>query len=426
MICRDRTGLLLTGLAYLGFVSLGLPDGLLGIAWPSIRATFGLPLDALGALLVMFTAGYLASSFTSGWLLARIGVGTLLALSCAATALSLIGYALAPAWWAMVALGMLAGLGAGAIDAGLNTFAAILFSARTVNWLHACYGVGAATGPVIMTSVLARSGAWQRGYAIVGGAQLLLALCFGLTRRWWPTTSAARESAPTTPLPARSSLDALRRPVVWMSMAVFFVYTGVEAAAGTWAYSLFTEARGLPMRSAGMWVSVYWASLTAGRLLSGVIVSTISVERLLRGCMLGIVLGAGLVWLNVTTLSSCLGLALMGLASAPIFPSLISTTPARLGAAHTAHGVGFQIAAAVLGQSLLPATVGAVAQSVGLESFGAILFSAALVLLAAHEALTALGAPSPRESPRRAASRSCHEGEAGGATDHDRRHRAPQ
>src|SRR5687768_5485819 len=121
----DRTDLVITALAYLGFVSLGLPDGLQGVAWPSIRVTFSLPLDALGVLLVMFTAGYLASSFTSGWLLARIGVGTLLALSCAATALSMIGYALAPAWWIMVALGVVAGLGAGAIDAGLNTFAAI-------------------------------------------------------------------------------------------------------------------------------------------------------------------------------------------------------------------------------------------------------------------------------------------------------------
>lgn len=386
---------MLPGLAYLGFVSLGLPDGLLGIAWPSIRATFGLPLDALGALLMMFTAGYLASSFTSGWLLGRIGVGTLLALSCAATGLSLIGYALAPAWGAMVALGVLAGLGAGAIDAGLNTFAAIRFSARTVNWLHACYGVGAAMGPVIMTAVLGASGRWQHGYAIVGGAQLLLALGFGLTRGWWPTTSPARGS---TPLASRAGVDTLSRPVVWLSMAVFFVYTGVEASAGTWAYSLFTEARDLPMRTAGMWVSVYWTSLTAGRVLSGVVVGAVSVERLLRGCMLGIVLGAGLVWMNVTALSSGLGLALMGLASAPIFPSLISMTPARLGAAHTAHGVGFQIAAAVLGQSLLPTAVGAVAQRHGLESVGAVLLTAALVLLAGHEALTVLAAPSSRVS----------------------------
>ena len=143
---------LLIGLAYVGFVSLGLPDGLLGVAWPSIRTFFHLPLDALGTLLVMFTVGYLVSSCSSGRLLARLNVGALLALSCVATAISLLGYALTPQWWIMVVLGLLSGLGAGAIDAGVNTYAATHYSARTVNWLHACYGIGATGGPVIMTS----------------------------------------------------------------------------------------------------------------------------------------------------------------------------------------------------------------------------------------------------------------------------------
>ncbi|HET8677250.1 MAG TPA: MFS transporter, partial [Blastocatellia bacterium] len=136
-MAKSKQGLLLIGLAYVSFISLGLPDGLLGVAWPSIRSHFGLPIDSLGALLVMFTAGYLLSSFTSGRLLARISVGTLLALSCLATAASLMGYAVAPAWRVVVALGALAGLGAGAIDAGLNIYAARHFSARVVNWLHA-------------------------------------------------------------------------------------------------------------------------------------------------------------------------------------------------------------------------------------------------------------------------------------------------
>src|SRR5258706_1994958 len=139
-----KYSLFLITLAYLSFVSLGLPDGLNGVAWPSIRDYFNLPLDALGSLLVMFTAGYLVSSFSSGRMLALMSLGSLLALSCLATAVSLIGYALAPAWPVMVALGVIAGLGAGAIDAGLNTFAATRFSARMVNWLHASYGAGAA------------------------------------------------------------------------------------------------------------------------------------------------------------------------------------------------------------------------------------------------------------------------------------------
>jgi fucose permease len=385
---QGERSFLLIGLAYLSFVSLGLPDGLLGIAWPSVRASFHLSLDALGALLVMFTAGYLLSSFSSGWLLQRLNVGALLALSCLATALSLLGYALAPWWWCMVALGALLGLGAGAIDAGLNTFAATHFSPRLVNWLHACYGIGASSGPVLMTSVLNMPRPWQWGYGIVGLGQLLLAASFVLTRRWWPAVHPTSVAA-SGPLP--SSWSTLRLAVVWLSSAVFFVYTGLEAAAGTWAYSLFTEARGISTMTAGMWVSVYWGALTVGRLLAGIVVHVMSVQRLLRLCLLHLALGAALLWLNLTSTCSFLGLALMGLSCAPIFPCLIATTPQRLGAAHTANGVGWQIAAAVLGQSLLPSLLGILARHYSLEMVGPALLAMAFGLLVLYEVLTAAG-----------------------------------
>jgi fucose permease len=393
---QGERGFLRIGLAYLSFVSLGLPDGLLGIAWPSVRASFQLPLDALGALLVLFTAGYLLSSFSSGWLLKRLNVGTLLALSCLATALSLLGYALAPRWWCMVALGMLSGLGAGAIDAGLNTFAATHFSPRLVNWLHACYGIGASSGPVLMTRVLNMPRPWQWGYGIVGLGQLLLAASFVLTRGWWPAVHPTPGTA-SGHLP--SSWSTLRLAVVWLSGAVFFVYTGLEAAAGTWAYSLFTEARGTSTMTAGMWVSVYWGALTIGRLLAGVVLHVVSVQRLLRLCLLHLALGAALLWLNFTSTCSFLGLALMGLSCAPIFPCLIATTPQRLGAAHTANGVGLQIAAAVLGQSLLPSLIGVLARQYSLEIVGPALLAMALGLLVLYEVLTAAGCRPIQEAP---------------------------
>jgi fucose permease len=389
MPAKRQAGLMLVALAYLGFVSIGLPDGLLGVAWPSIRAYFDLPLDALGALLVMFTTGYLLSSFSSGRLLAHINVGSLLALSCLGTAASLLGYALAPQWWVMVVLGLLAGLGAGAIDAGLNTYAATHFSPRSVNWLHACYGVGATLGPLIMTSVLMADHPWQWGYGIVGVWQLLLAACFALTHRRWPLASTSGEMPAPAPVRSASSGSTLRLPAVWLSIAVFFIYTGLEAAAGVWPYSLFTEARAIPSSTAGMWVSVYWGGLTVGRLLSGIAIGVVSARLLLRLCIVGIGLGATLIWLHFADLLSFLGLALMGLSAAPIFPTLIATTPARLGDAHTANGVGFQIAAAVLGQSLLPAILGVLARSLGLEIVGPSLLTAAILLLGLYEALMA-------------------------------------
>jgi fucose permease len=396
MIQRRRSGFVLIGLAYLGFVSLGLPDGLIGVAWPSIRAYFKLPLDALGSLLVMFTAGYLVSSFISGRLLSVMSVGTLLAVSCLATAVSLIGYTIAPAWLMIVALSIVAGLGAGAIDAGLNTFAATEFSARMVNWLHACYGVGATAGPVIMTSVLAAPHPWQRGYAMVGGWQLALACCFLATRRLWPPVSS--KAAPFSAKVTRASnIRTLKLPAVWLSVAVFFVYTGIEAAAGTWAYSLFTEARGVSMVIAGAWVSIYWGGLTAGRMLSGIVVGFVPAHRLVRWCIIGIALGAGLIWSNLSSHLSFFGLGLMGLAGAPVFPSLIAATPGRLGPAHTANGVGFQIAAAVLGQSLLPALIGLMARKLGLEIVGPALLVSALLLAGLHLSLTAAGPKVGRE-----------------------------
>jgi fucose permease len=386
-MAKSKQSLLLIGLAYVSFISLGLPDGLLGVAWPSIRSHFHLPIDSLGALLVMFTAGYLLSSFTSGRLLARINVGSLLALSCLATAVSLVGYALAPVWWVIVALGMVAGLGAGAIDTGLNTYAAQHFSARVVNWLHAFYGVGAAIGPLVMTAVLGAGYGWQPGYLIVGIWQLILAICFALTRARWnasPVAEIEQAKIPARPVTGRSTL---RLPVVWISIAVFFIYTGLEAAAGIWAYSLFTESRGISAATASVWLSLYWGNLTLGRFLSGIVIGHMPISLLLRFSIIGIAMGAGLIWLNFSELTSFIGLALMGLMSAPIFPTLISTTPARLGAAHTANGVGFQIAGAVLGQSLVPAFVGVLAGKIDLEIIGPALFVTAILLLALYEAL---------------------------------------
>jgi fucose permease len=371
------------GLAYLGFVSLGLPDGLNGVAWPAIRAHFNLPVDSLGSLLVMFTAGYLVSSFASGQLLASMSVGALLASSSATTSLSLIGYAVAPSWLTMVALSSVAGLGAGAIDAGLNTFAATEFSPRIVSWLHACYGIGAASGPLIMTSVLAAHHRWQLGYAIVGVGQLLLAACFARSSR------LRRSSANPAPVEVTRtpSLATLRTPIVWLGGAIFFMYTGIEAAAGAWAYSLFTEARGVSTVTAGTWVSIYWCNLTVGRLLSGFIGGRIPAQRLLGSSMIGIATGASLLWVGGAGLLSYAGLGFMGLACAPVFPAMISSTPARLGRSHTANAIGFQIAAAVLGQSLLPALIGVIAQRLGLEVIGPALLVSGLVLVVLYFSL---------------------------------------
>lgn len=391
---KHKSTYLLQILAYVGFISLGLPDGVLGVAWPAIRSFFGLPLEALGPLLIMFTLGSIFASFSSGRILARMNVGVLLALSCAATALSLIGFALTHSWWLMVGLAAVAGLGAGAIDTGLNTYAATHFSARSVNWLHASYGIGATLGPVIMTSVLNAQHPWQWGYALIGSLQLALALCFGVTNQRWADSREARDArhksphAPSASVLAQvSNRSTLQLPVMWLSMGAFFIYTGIESTAGAWAYSVFTESRGVPLLVAGTWTSVYWGSLTTGRLLSGFVVNHVPLRRLLRFCILGIALGAVLMWLDLTNLLSFVGFALIGLCCAPIFPSLIATTPQRLGETHTANAVGFQIAAGVLGLALLPGFVGVLAKNFSLESVAPALLGAAILLWGLYESI---------------------------------------
>jgi len=229
-----RDPLVVLILAFVGFVSLGLPDGLLGVAWPSLRASFGQPLDALGPLLVAITAGYVVSSFASGLALARLGVGGLLALSALLTAASLFGWAAATRFGVVVGLGAVAGLGAGAIDAGLNTHMARHHSPRLLNWLHACYGVGAAAGPALMTAVLAAGRPWQSGYRLVAAGQLALALCFFATRRRWadgvPEQGvAAGSAAPPAPASATLRLASAR-----LGMTAFFLYVGLEATVGAW------------------------------------------------------------------------------------------------------------------------------------------------------------------------------------------------
>jgi fucose permease len=378
---------LLVGLAYAAFVSLGLPDGLTGVAWPSVRTTFGLPLDALGALITMSGLGYLVSSFTSGRMLARIGVGGLLALSCLATAISLLGYGFAPLWAVMVGLGLLAGLGGGAIDAGLNTYAAENFSPRTMNWLHASFGLGAATGPIIMSSVISAGQSWRLGYGIVGVAQLILAGCFALTRNQWQAQAEAVETAPT---PSAPMVRTLSLPSAWLSILLFFLYTGLEITAGQWLYTLLTEARGMLPALAGLWVSVYWGSLTVGRLLSGVVVARIPVRTLLQLAMFGAILGAVLLWLNLAPWLSLGGIALLGLSLAPMFPSFISLTPARMGPSHSANTVGFQIAAAMLGGASLVSGFGLIADQWGLETLGPFLLVAAVLLTVVYESLERL------------------------------------
>ena len=377
---------LLIGIAFLSFVVLGMSSGLLGVAWPSIRGSFGLSLDAVGILLIATTIGYLLSSFSSGPVISRIGVGTLLMVSSVVAGTGLLGCSLAPTWWAMVLLVVSVGMGSGAIDAGVNTYFATNHSASLMNWLHANFGVGAALGPAIVTAVLSMGQSWRWGYATVGILQALLAVCFGFTLDQWRLAgSKSLGASPSSPADKVSGVDTLRLPVAWLGIALFFIFVGVESAAGQWPYTLFTEARSVAPGTAGLWISIYWGSLTVGRVVFGVVVDRLGVLSTLRTCMFCVILGSVFFWWNVTEILSFLGLALIGFSLGPLFPSLISDTPRRLGAAHAPNAIGFQVAAASLGVALLPGLAGVLAEDLGLEVIGPFLLVASIVMSVLYE-----------------------------------------
>jgi fucose permease len=382
-----RNALLLTlVLAYAGFVALGLANSLMGVAWPAVRATFGLPIDALGVLLIGNTTGYMIASAGSGRLISRLSIGGVLALSCGVAALSLLGSGSALVWAVLIGLSVTAGLGGGAIDAGLNAYAAVHFSPRAMNWLHACFGVGATLGPALMTAVVTSGLGWRVGFWVAGASQLMLAAGFLVTRHRWRNGDAPTATA-TTPAHGLPLLATLRLPIAWLGIVLFFAYTGAEVAMGQWVYSLLTEARGVPAALAGTWTSLYWASLTIGRILFGFVVQRLSPTTLLRWCMASAVLSALLIWLSGAAWLTFGGIALMGLSLAPQFPLLISATPRYLGPQHATNGVGFQVAAASLGGALLPGLVGVLARSRGLEVLGPFLFVVVLIMTALFEIL---------------------------------------
>jgi fucose permease len=370
-------------LAFLAFVSLGLPEGVLGVAWPSLRRSFDRSIDQLGVILLAMMAGYLASSFSAGALLERLGVGRLLVASGLLVAASAAAWAATP-WWALVVAGALvSGLGAGAIDAGINAFAAARFTPRVITWLHACWGLGAMIGPLVMTALLASGAGWRWGYVLMATTLVAMGACFQLTLGLWelPATGGGR-----SPRGAAGGLaEALREPSVRGNALLFFLYTGVEATAGQWAFSFLTESRGMTTAAAGLAASTYWGSIFAGRLAFGAVAHHVAPARLLRLAMAGAPLAALAVCATRSGAGGFAGLFALGLLLAPIFPLMIAETPSRVGERNASHAIGFQISAATLGFGTLPAAAGLLARHAGLEALGPFLLVVSILVLVLHE-----------------------------------------
>jgi len=375
-------------LIYAAFVSLGLPDGILGAAWPQMRTEFGVALNDNWLMLTLGTAGGLFSSFMSGLGLRHLGVGRVLVLTTILTGCVIVGYALSPSYAVVTGLAFLLGLGNGSIDTGLNHFVASNLSSRHMNWLHAFWGVGISLGTLIVSGVLAVEGTWRNAYFVVGAIQLSLAIAFLVGFRSLPkadTTESARDQRVEHP----GFRATLALPASWASMAAFFVYCGLECATGLWIASVLHDGRGWSMQAAGLMVTIFWSSLTVGRFLMGVVSGRTTPAKIVQGATLGVICGTALIAASsavsgstIGGLVTAFGLLLTGLCLSPIFPMLMHDTPRCVGKEHSVNLIGFQAGSGTLGFAILPIVIGTVLRLYSTEWLGSLLTGLAVTLFA--------------------------------------------
>lgn len=394
------------GVAFLMFIVLGLPDGLLGLAWPSIREEFGLPLDAIGAFLVAFTVGFMLTSFNSGALVERLGVAQLMLLATVLRGAAMIGVLVAPSWAVIVALGGFMGAGTGMIDAALNTYVATYQNNRLMNWLHAAFGVGATIGPLLMTVLFSMDLDWRWGYVLVGVIQLGMLAPFLWTRARWRIMGHdgdVANDAKTAPM-----LQTLRMPLALLGIATFAFYSGMEFGTGQWAFTLFTEelrypiqlgavdvewfseGRGISPNVAGLFVAIFYGSFTIGRIVFGIV--DLPETLVLRVTLAAATLGTALLLIREVAALNLLGLIIMGFALAPMFPMLINSTAARMSPRHAPNAIGFQVGAASLGGAVFPWLIGYFAERNTVEAIAPTLLFIAFGLVVCYELINVVSA----------------------------------
>jgi fucose permease len=274
-----------------------------------------------------------------------------------------------------------------------------------MNWLHASFGIGATVAPLAMTAILKSGGSWRLGYSLAGVLYGVVAILFVLTARRWrmsvlgvggsvfgpdtrrPSRIPNTEHSTPNTLVAATGWETLQLPLVWLGIALFLAYTGLEVSAGQWSFSLFTESRHVTREIAGLWVSIYWGSFTIGRIFFGTIVTWIRPAALIRGCLAGAAVGAALLGWKSLAGGGFLGLALFGFSLAPIFALMITGTQERLGPVHAPNAIGFQVGAAAIGVGILPGLAGVLATNVGLEIIPPFLLAVTAMMIVLFEAI---------------------------------------
>ena len=371
----------LLAIIYFAFISLGLPDTVLGIAWPYMRVEFAKPLAAAGILTILGTIFTATSSILSGHVLNRFGTGRVTAVSCLMTATGLLGYSIAPSFlWLLPCIPLL-GFGAGAIDCGLNFYIAANYSSRHMNWLHCCWGIGATFGPAIMTALIAGGSGWRSGYRTISIIQFTLSIVLFLAIGLWDRVKGERRNAESendsvkdaeTDTLTPEAVERRRNRAIRLQIGIYAIYTSCEFLVGLWAFSLLTKERGIDAVTAGTWVSLYYAALTVARFANGFIVDRLGNRFMIKTGLIVALAGACLFAFRFffPSAPACIelvGLILLGAGFGPIYPCMTHETARRFRADTAQKVMGYQTGAANLGGAGFPALVGLIAGKTSLE-----------------------------------------------------------
>ena len=375
---------LLLGIIYLAFISLGLPDSLLGSAWPAMYREFAVPVSYAGGISAIISIGTVISSLQSDRLTKRLGTGRVTALSVLTTAVALFGFSVSHSFAALCLWAIPYGLGAGSVDASLNNYVALHYASRHMSWLHCMWGLGASLGPYIMGYALT-GGGWSTGYRIIALLQFALAAALLLTLPLWKTRAADAAGAERPqPLPLKK---VIRIPGAKEVMAVFFCYCAVEQTAILWTSSYLALRWGLSAQEAASHASLFFVGITAGRALSGFLTLKFNDAQMIRLGQAVLLAGVLCLLLPFGTSSALTGLVLVGLGCAPVYPSIIHSTPDRFGADQSQAIIGIQMASAYVGTCLMPPLFGLIANHISVSLLPPYLLVLLAMMALMHERL---------------------------------------
>ena len=389
----------LLSIIYVAFVSLGLPDSLVGAGWPVMHKDLGVPLAFAGIVTMVIASGTILSSLASDRLTRRFGAGLVTATSVGMTAAALIGFSLSDQFWMICLWAIPYGLGAGAVDAALNNYVALHYAARHMNWLHSFWGVGASISPFIMSHALTSGQGWSGAYRTVGLIQVVLTVALVATLPLWRRVDAQRapDAADVPPEPPAddaaplSLARALRIPGVAPVLVAFFAYCALETTAMVWASTYLVTERAVDPATAAAFASLFLLGVTGGRFLAGFVADRIGDRLLIRWGFTTVGVGTVMVLLPLgTDVVALAGLVIAGLGCAPIYPAIIHSTPANFGRENSQAIIGVQMAAAYVGSTLAPPLFGLLSSSVGTWTFPVFLTALAVLGLVMSQRLNAV------------------------------------